>query len=87
VTEREAGQEEEDGSSEASAQSADIRGSQSWESTSILTSILALIPASIFDQESTPESMFSGIDAESMFRLRRRNSMRINSRIGPGGWN
>jgi hypothetical protein len=55
------------------------RGSQSWESTSIL----ALIPASIFDQESTPESMFSGIDAESMFRLRSRNSMRINSRIGP----
>ncbi|KAF8134695.1 hypothetical protein K438DRAFT_2126551 [Mycena galopus ATCC 62051] len=60
------------------------RGSQSWESTSILTSILASIPALIFDQESTPESMFSRINAESMFRLRSRNSMRIHSRIGPG---
>jgi hypothetical protein len=49
-----------------------IRGSQSWESMSILTSILALIPVSIFDQESTPESMFFGIDAELMFRFETR---------------
>jgi hypothetical protein len=49
-----------------------IRGSQSWESTSILTSILALIPVSILDQESTPELMFSGIDAELMFRFETR---------------